>query len=66
MNAEFSRIYRFVKLMVNEGFLAVNIYANVHDSKFTQVTTVTIIIYMARKVYTAFMFLECFEACQVS
>ena len=23
MNAEFSRIYRFVKLMVNEGFLAV-------------------------------------------
>ena len=24
VNAEFSRIYRFVKLLVNEGFLAVN------------------------------------------
>ena len=34
--------------------------------KFTQVTVVTIIIYMARKVHTAYIFLECFEACQVS
>ena len=25
VNAEFSRIYRFVKLLVNEGFLAVNL-----------------------------------------
>ena len=31
-----------------------------------KVTAVTIIIYMARKVHTAYMFLECFEACQVS
>ena len=34
--------------------------------KFTQVTTVTVIIYMDGKVHTAYMFLECFEACQVS
>ena len=33
---------------------------------FARVTAVTIIIYMARKVHTAYMFLECFEACQVS
>ena len=26
VNAEFSRIYRFVKLLVNEGFLAVNVF----------------------------------------
>ena len=39
---------------------------NVHDSEITQVTAVTIIIYMARKVHTAYMFLECFEARQVS
>ena len=26
VNAEFSRIYRFVKLLVNEGFLAVFLY----------------------------------------
>ena len=25
VNAEFSRIYRFVKLLVNEGFLAVRV-----------------------------------------
>ena len=25
VNAEFSRIYRFVKLLVNEGFLAVDL-----------------------------------------
>ena len=31
-----------------------------------KVTAVTIIIYMARKVHNAYMFLECFEACQVS
>ena len=37
-----------------------------HDPEFTQVTAVTIIIYMARKVHTAYMFLEGFEACQVS
>ena len=42
------------------------LYTNVHDSEFTQVTAVTIIIYMARKVHTAYMFLECFEARQVS
>ena len=34
--------------------------------KFTQVTAVTIVIYVARKVHTAYMFLDCFEACQVS
>ena len=34
--------------------------------KFTQVTAVTIIIYMARKVHNAYMFLKYFEACQVS
>ena len=34
--------------------------------KFTQVTAVTVIIYMVRKVHTAYMFLKCFEACQVS
>ena len=33
---------------------------------FARVTAVTIIIYMARKVHTAHMFLKCFEACQVS
>ena len=27
VNAEFSRIYRFVKLLVNEGFLAVTLTA---------------------------------------
>ena len=32
----------------------------------TQVTAVTITIHMARKVHTAYMFFECFEACQVS
>ena len=42
------------------------IKTNVHESKFTQVTAVTIIIYMAPKVHTTYMFLECFEACQVS
>ena len=26
VNAEFSRIYCFVKLLVNEGFLAVNVF----------------------------------------
>ena len=26
----------------------------------------TIVIYVARKVHTAYMFLKCFEACQVS
>ena len=31
-----------------------------------KVTAVTINIYMARKVHTAYMFLDCFEACQVS
>ena len=31
-----------------------------------KVTAVTLIIYMARKVHNAYMFLECFEACQVS
>ena len=41
------------------------LYTIVRDSEFTQVTAVTIIIYMARKVHTAYMFLECFEACQV-
>ena len=31
-----------------------------------KVTAVIIIIYMARKVHTTYMFLECFEACQVA
>ena len=26
VNADFSRIYGFVKLLVNEGFLAVNVF----------------------------------------
>ena len=34
--------------------------------KFKQVTAVTVIIYNARKVHTAYMFLECFEAYQFS
>ena len=32
----------------------------------TQVTAVTIVIYVARKVNTAYIFCECFEACHVS
>ena len=35
-------------------------------SKFAHVTAVTVVIYVARKVHTAYIFLECFEACQVS
>ena len=31
VNAEFSRIYRFVKLLVNEGFLAVMHVASAID-----------------------------------
>ena len=47
-------------------YLSYFINTNVDDSEFTQVTAVTIIIYMSRQVHTAYMFLECFEACQVS
>ena len=47
-------------------YLSYFINTKVDDSEFTQVTAVTIMIYMARKVHTAYMFLECFEACQVS
>ena len=39
------------------------LYTNARDSGFTQVTAVTIIIYMARKVHNAYIFLECFETC---
>ena len=34
VNAEFSRIYRFVKLLVNEGFLAVRSINLSDDSDF--------------------------------
>ena len=51
---------------MNDLTKTLKLYTNVHDSKFTQVTAVTIIIYMARQVHTAYMFLECLEACQVS
>ena len=51
---------------INDLTQNLKLYINVHDSEFTQVTAVTIIIYMARKVHTAYVLLECFEACQVS
>ena len=38
VNAEFSRIYRFVKLTVNEGFLAVFLVKNVKKLIIEQFT----------------------------
>jgi len=40
-----------------------NYYTNVYVSEFTQVTAVTIIVYMAWKFHTTYMFVERFEAC---
>ena len=51
---------------INDLTENLKLYTNVHRSKFAQVTAVTIIMYMAQNVHTAYMFLECFEACLVS
>ena len=51
---------------INDLTENLKLYTNVHHSKFAQVTAVTIIMYMAQNVRTAYMFLECFEACLVS
>ena len=49
VNAEFSRIYRFVKLKVNEGFLAVSVNRNPVLKEFTQPRAVT---YFADEILT--------------
>ena len=49
VNAEFSRIYRFVKLTVNEGFLAVSVNRNPVLKEFTQPRAVT---YFADEILT--------------